>query len=345
MQMYIAKIKEIVYDYHRPLTDESILKWINQFDQNDRIDLLSEVVNILEKTYISEESAERILSEFIDHLLLNFFEQNLENLINNSTFLSCQAIYKSQSILLNKLKILFSKRFDAEISFNDLSKKYLIYIDDNLSSGGTFTKDIKKLVEEISWDLFIQQDKRIIPFFFYLHNWGYNNSKYSLNSQYRGIQNKINFICHYQIENNPRINAYNREPKFNHAYIKDENDLRVHTYLDNLTNRTRNYQMKNIEYAFRPENLPNTESFFTSVAARDRYEKIILNKGLDIIERISSCSDSTRPLGFTSPSHQTLGLGSHVFTWRNTSNTCPIIYWWESNGWSPLLPVQNRGQN
>ena len=75
------------------------------------------------------------------------------------------------------------------------------------------------------------------------------------------------------------------------------------------------------------------------------YEKIILNKGLDIIERISSCSDSTRPLGFTSPSHQTLGLGSHVFTWRNTSNTCPIIYWWESNGWSPLLPVQNRGQN
>ena len=31
MQMYIAKIKEIVYDYHRPLTDESILKWINQF--------------------------------------------------------------------------------------------------------------------------------------------------------------------------------------------------------------------------------------------------------------------------------------------------------------------------
>lgn len=344
MQIYIDRIKEIVHDYHRPLTDESISSWINQFDENDRVFLLEEVINILEKTYISEEFAERILIEFIDHLLENFFQGNIENLFTNVTFLNRQKRYKSQSILLEKLKRLLFDRYHKEITYNDFSMKYLIYIDDNLSSGSTFTRDIRNLICEIDYNLFVQQDKLIIPFFFYLHDWGYSNSKYSLDSLYAGIRSKIHFISYYQIQNNPRINSFNRTPIFNHAYIKDDQNFRVHMYLDNLV-RTRNYSMKNKEFAFRPNNLPVTETFFTSSEARERYEKIILNKGLDIIDRIVTCSDSTRPLGFTPPSHQTLGLGSHVFTWRNTSNTCPIVYWWESNGWHPLLPVQNRGHN
>ena len=174
---------------------------------------------------------------------------------------------------------------------------------------------------------------------------GFNNSKFSLEQRFPStIGNRIHPIYINEIENNPRIHYSNPSPKFNHAYVKDENNPRVHEYLNNLAT-TRTYPMTNRAFAFRPNNLPVTETFFTSSEARDRYEKIILNKGLDIIDRIGSCSAPTRPLGFTPPSHQILGLGSHVFTWRNTSNTCPIVYWWESNGWHPLLPVQNRGQN
>ncbi|MCG3709106.1 phosphoribosyltransferase-like protein [Aliarcobacter butzleri] len=345
MQVYLDKIKEIVYDYHRPLTDESILLWINQFDEDDRIFLLNEVINILERTYISESSSESILNEFIDYLSQSYLQIDIEELFNNITFINYQGSQKSQSILLNKLNDLLYITYRRQISYNDYSKKYLLYIDDNLSSGGTFKKDIIELITNVTPAQFVSEDKQIISFFFFLHTFGFSNSKFSLELEYPGILgNRIHSIYLNEIQNNPRINYYNPSPIFNHAYAKDENNPRVHDYLNNLE-ITRPYTMANRVFAFRPNNLPVTETFFTSAEARDRYERIILNKGLDIIDTIGTCSSSTRPLGFTPPSHQTLGLGSHVFTWRNTSNTCPIVYWWERNGWHPLLPVQNRGQN
>ena len=52
-----------------------------------------------------------------------------------------------------------------------------------------------------------------------------------------------------------------------------------------------------------------------------------------------------RPLGDTVKSHKTLGTGTLFFTWRNISNTCPIVFWWDVFGhnWTPLFSLKNRG--
>lgn len=344
MQEYINKIKEIVCDYHRPLTDESILSWINQFDESDREFLLKEVVNILEKTYLSENKAKLIIKYFIEQSSKTYGFSSERTFLENVTFLKCQDDIKSQTILINILRDFSKISYDVEISINNLEKKYWIYLDDNLSTGGTFEKNIDNILQNYDKEIFINNDKKILNWFFYIHDWGYKNKSFILITKYPYLKGNLLFSYIHLIQNNPKINYYNPSPKFNNAYIKDEGNMRVHNYLNNLA-LNRNYSMTNREHAFRPSNLPKLETFFSSAEARDRYEKIILNKGLDIIDRTNNSSNSTRPLGFTSPSHQTLGLGSHVFTWRNTSNTCPIVYWWEGNGWHPLLPVQNRGQN
>jgi hypothetical protein len=72
----------------------------------------------------------------------------------------------------------------------------------------------------------------------------------------------------------------------------------------------------------------------------------LLKKGIEIINSINNISaEGLRPLGMTNPSYKTLGTGTHFFTWRNISNTCPLVFWWETNGWHPLFPVKNRGSN
>lgn len=157
------------------------------------------------------------------------------------------------------------------------------------------------------------------------------------------IDNKITYHRFNIINNNPRIHSHYNNPAFNCAYCKDTKDVRVIEYLDNLPTMTDYDSMSNKDFAFRPNDRPKVETLFSSKVSRDRYEKIILDKGLDILEKVGDHGKSTRPLGFVNPTYQTLGMGSFVFTWRNISNTCPIVFWWEPNGWKPLFYVANRG--
>ena len=62
---------------------------------------------------------------------------------------------------------------------------------------------------------------------------------------------------------------------------------------------------------------------------RNKFEKIILDKGLELLQKVKKEKPDPRkrPLGDTVKSHKTLGTGTLFFTWRNISNTCPIIFW------------------
>lgn len=117
-------------------------------------------------------------------------------------------------------------------------------------------------------------------------------------------------------------------------------------YLNQLEDKLQYTSMYNSEFAFRKPELPSTENYYSSSENRNRYESIILNKGIELFNQIENLgSHAIRPLGMTLPSNKTLGTGSHAFTWRNISNTCPLVFWWETNGWYPLFPVKNRGKH
>ncbi|KPP98444.1 MAG: hypothetical protein HLUCCA01_10590 [Bacteroidetes bacterium HLUCCA01] len=342
MEELVNRIVEIIGDYRSgseaEIDRDRVISWVEQFDESDREFLLTELIHILPKSYISEKEARETLGGSFEYLRKKYNQESIDEFLQNSKFLSCQGLHKSQTKLLEFLR----EYAEEELNFNfdDCgieSEKYWVYLDDVLASGGTFRREIIEKINDYGTERFVEDDIKIISIFFFLHSWGCANSKYViLKDLGKNIASRIDFHRVFEIENDPRINYFNPNPAFNHAFPMDSSES-WREFLETLD------ADRQAQYAFRPPEKPNKESFYSSAENRNRYEQIVLNKGIEIIERIHNVGAPVRPLGFTSPSYKTLGAGSHAFTWRNISNTCPLVYWWESNGWFPLFSVANRG--
>ena len=72
MEELISNIYTILEDYRADedsslfrITKEHILEWINQFEENSRIQILTELENIFKKRYCSKKSVKKFLSGII----------------------------------------------------------------------------------------------------------------------------------------------------------------------------------------------------------------------------------------------------------------------------------------
>lgn len=139
----------------------------------------------------------------------------------------------------------------------------------------------------------------------------------------------------YVIENHPNFN----NQRYNLAYPLAGQPGDVTGFLSQLHEGAINHENK----ACRPVNKPLTETFFSSSENRNRFESILLAKGIWILSQVTKAYKQHRPLGDVSPSYKTYGTGTIFFTWRNISNTCPLVFWWEGHGWHGLFPLQGRG--
>lgn len=338
------KIVDIIKDYRSDtgvkIDTNHVIKWAAQFDEDAEF-IMEELLHILPTSYLSKDRVKYTLSRMFDRLSTDFKYDNVPDFLLRTKFLDCQGEFKSQSILLDFINQIITEKYDLEIS--DCGKKdcrHWLYIDDVLASGGTFRKNIIDVINAYNAKKFANSSIDIIGIFLILHEWGYKNTQYSV-SQELGIKRNSWLKAYriYEIDNDPRINYYNPSPKFNHVYPINNSDDAVNNYLEGLT------ATKNDTYAFRNSKYPAKEEFYSSAENRNRYEQILLNKGLEIINNIADLrAKGLRPLGMTNPNYRTLGTGSHAFTWRNISNTCPLVFWWEVNDWHPLFPVINRGK-
>jgi len=344
MEKIVDEIVKFISDYRNDqginIDKDHIITWVEQFNKKDRKFLLSELLHILPTSYLSKVDVKDILANLLNRFAENYEKDNVNKFLSKSRFLSCQGKYKSQTVLLKYLSSIVNEKFDTELNYDNPDVKYWIYLDDVIASGGTFQKNIEDKIDDYGAEEIVENDIKIISFFFFLHSWGHANTEYILSKRYgKPLLGNMQFWFHHEIQNDPRINNHNPNPRFNIAYpIKDKIRPHMDEYLEQLS-ADRNY-----ENAYRAPQLPSTENYYSSRNNRIRYENIILDKGIDIYNRIEAPAPPVRPLGFTVPSNKTFGTGSHVFTWRNISNTCPIVYWWEYNDWYPLFPV-NRGGN
>ncbi|MEQ8525565.1 hypothetical protein [Gracilimonas sp.] len=337
----VSKISDYRSDDGIQIDAQHVITWAKQFEDQDQEFLLTELNHILPNSYVAQSDIDEGIESILGYLSSHYGYNSIQEFLRESIFLDCQPNYKSQSIILNKVDDFLKN--DIGIDIDECGKdgvKYWIYFDDVLASGGTFRNNISEKLNDYGVENFINEEIKIVGFFFFLHSWGCGNSKYILNKNIHDqISDRLDIHYSNEIENNPRINNYNKNPSFNHAYPrKDQENEKWNNYLDSLEHAEHNRK-----FAYRANEQPSEEIFFSSPENRIRYEKIVLDKGLEILERADNLAPSIRPLGITTPSYQTFGTGSHAFTWRNISNTCPIIYWWENKGWVPLFPVGNRG--
>ncbi|AMA48760.1 phosphoribosyltransferase-like protein [Flavobacterium covae] len=351
MEEIAREIALITKDYHSDyengfvMSENHIMEWVNQFEIMDREFVLSELLHILNQgTYISRAKAMEILWEFINKATTFFGYQNCEIFLRETHFINSQAEHKSQSVLLLLLNEVLIENIGQSLEIcSTLGIKNYIYLDDVLASGGTFKFAIKNIIQENNiLNALINKDLRVLSFFFCTHSWGVDNARYSLkklfdDENYFLDVSKFPIGGYYKIENNLR--GFN--PKLNLVYPeKSKNEYDV--YLVSLENAT-----LQSDKAYRKATQPSQEVFFSSRENRNRLEKIFLDKGIEIIKKIQdeTTKHKHRPLGKTYPSYKTFGTGTLFFTWRNISNTCPIVFWWDNpaHNWRGLFPLHNRG--
>lgn len=338
----VGKVADYSNSEAHKITTRRVERWVNQFDAADRNFILEELNHLLDDCYISEDYARKFLGSVVIKMSQHFKEQDINTLLDNTLFVRCQAETKSQSALLlildEELRSKYGRTLD---SCGTTSHKYVVYIDDVLATGGTLFKDLNKVLD--NGDYVIGSDQQLAIFYIVTHSWGSNNAKFRINKA-RGLRITGSIYHLRNVENNP--NLYGQ--KHNHVYPMNST-TEAEDFLDDLNdNNTSEWPMTNRKHAYRTTSKPPSESFFTSPANRDRYETIMLEKGLFIINNSESLKPNMRPLGVINPSYSTLGVGTHYFTWRNISNTCPLVFWWGNSSntiWHPLFPQANRGSD
>lgn len=358
MNTIVSKIFDILKDYHsdypdtpHKMSEKHIIDWANQFGDDAEF-ILEELLHFLANVYVSKEKAKSILKGHLEYFMKYYKYSSMDEFIKNVYFIDVQKEEKSQKEILVLVKEILLKDFgiDYDVLVEISSKKHYIYFDDVLATGGTVYNGLLPIIQNEK-DLLINGKRTIALSLFCLHTLGYNNIKWKLSDEI-GIDIKIfenifKIIRNYVIENQLYPNFIAEKQKLNCAYPIEKQNVDIIEYINSLSTGN-SYEFNSNVPTFRPEDLPLEESFFTSKENRVKFEEIILRKGLELIKKVKKedPDPSKRPLGHTVKSHKTLGLGTLFFTWRNISNTCPVVFWWDvpTHDWLPLFPLKNRGK-
>lgn len=338
------QLAQIVHDYQQEngiqIKPDDVVARANQFGLNGSF-VLGEVIYVLNQTYFSKKACRSMLKTRLEQLQIDLHYSNMYDFIKESFFFDVQKEWKSQKAVLELVFEILKDDYSINYSEYQLFvKKNFIYFDDLLASGGTIRKDLLVWLLEIQDEKpnflrVIDQEYKLIVSLFGKHVFGAGLCKWQImmNTDKR-IDRHLRFYCDVEIQDHPRFpnQMYN-------CMMPLESELSA-LAIDYLANLDANGQPTR---AFRPVNSPVKEIFFSSGDARNRLEKIFIEQGMELFERVQNLGANQRPLGMTPPSHRTLGMGTLFFTWRNIPNNAPIVFWWDNNSWKPLFPLKNRG--
>lgn len=350
MQKLADNILAIIKDYQNDsgvqLTSKNVMDWANQFDEGDREFILQEMLNLLNQgIYLSKANVKNLLKDRIKEFQEYYKYASVDAFLEETVFLDLQKDGKSQKAILLLLDEILQKHYDTKLSnCGRKIQKNFIYLDDGINTGNTVFKQLSAwLKEEPNGSTRLTQvnskNIRLIVSVFYYHTWSWKNTLWRWKMELKSdeIMNRIDWFFDHEIQNHPGL----PNQKFNLAYPTQGQPSKVKAFLQSLHDGAKNHEDK----ALRPANKPVKELFFSNSENRNRFESILLDKGIAILSKVEKVYYQHRPLGDGLPSYKTFGTGTIFFTWRNVSNTCPLVFWWKGHEWKGLFPVINRGIN
>lgn len=355
MQEIAKQIFEIINDYQSDyverkfdITEEHIIAWANQFEEDAEF-VLKELLHFLPEIYISKEKARNLLRTRLLEFQNFYGYRSMLEMIMNTHFFNVQKEYKSQTEILTLVDEILQTEFMVNYKdYLNSPKTNYIYFDDVLATGGTVYRDLAIWLEAKedgiteNYKSVLKKNKTLAVSLFCHHSFGYSNMEWRLMKQFDDkIKNVLLVGTDYIVQNHIKTKWIAENQRLNCVYPIEEQEKTTLEYLVNLEAQNDGVP------AFRPSNLPKKETFFSSPENRVKLEKIFLEKGIELLNKIrkENPDKRKRPLGDTVRSHKTFGTGTLFFTWRNISNTCPLVFWWDVTGhdWLPLFCLKNRG--
>lgn len=348
MEKLADNILEIIGDYQNDfgvrLSRQNIIDWANQFGESDCAFVLQEFLHLLSQDiYVSKEGARELLKKSLVGISSKLNYPTVPAFLSETVFLNLQPAPKSQGELLVLLDEVLQRDYGVNLAAcGNTAQKNFVYYDDLLATGGTISKIIGNWLASDhttgvpNFTLVNSGAIRFVVCVFGCHSWGLDTCRWLWKYRLKNdeIMKSVKVFYHYLIEN--QVGKPSEKLNLIYPAIEQQPDF-VKEYLGSI--EATRHESK----AFRRRVQPQTESFFSNSENRIRFENILLNKGIEILNQVNQQTSANRPLGATFPSYKTFGTGTLYFTWRNISNTCPLVFWWEGHGWHGLFPLRNRG--
>jgi hypothetical protein len=342
METLIQEIYQILKDYRAEegkkwvmITPDRIKKWIFQFEETDRIFLLTELKNLFQKRYCSKNKAMSFLKSVINKFSEDLGYSNKTDFLENAHFLDLQADGKSQKKMLELLAIVLKDDFNFDIvNLGNKSKKHYIYIDDVLCTGNTFYQNLKAWLDTEENGVKILQRLK--------------NNEISLNTAYLFIVLKNYNKKLGQFYHNVDKNFRNMQTTYAMHWLDKEilqpialnQPDNVAMYKAKVIQQADEYADSKYTYQpdfYRTADISTAEDFYSSHDNRIRLENILLNKGVEILNKAAVKKGNVRPLGYSLPAYKDFGFGALLFTWRNVPNNTPLVFWYSGGVFSPLF--------
>lgn len=295
---------------------QHIETWLNQF-AHDEQDLIAEVVaKLLEERFITREEEEKWVEDLF----------NDENICANGfvlTPLDIQRDGHSQERLVKYYQDYVTKKY-FKYAPNDV-----IYLDDVSFSGGRIIQDFANWLP-----------KQRQSYHIHIALIGYHTNIWQTKKKLQKLLNKYNNM--YQISHKLTFLAVHNFELENKLCHKNKSDVLW---------PMKGFFQKNPEYSnFEDTKFQYRDGFddevyeiFTDSIQRTKFENICLKYGFTIINKCTTRSETTQPLGH---SLWVYGFGGLVFSYANCPNNTPLIFWWGSTKsdepmhqqWYPLMP-------
>ena len=356
MEKLIAEVFEQIKDYRADeimptvkMTKDRIKRWINQFEENDRMFILTELKNIFNKRYYSKESIKKFLKSVVDKLTIDLNYTSTQEFLKRAIFLDLQPIGKSQKIMLKLLSEIFYESYNFNINdCGTIQKKYFVYLDDILCTGNTLIQDIREWCTGVycngkkNLDAIKDKSSELIFGYVFIHEKNYQKKKAEMRHKIDdALSSNYKMYRLIEIENNEG----NFSSSLDFILPLETDDHEVIEYKKKIISQvdeyTKRYNKTSPEEFYRIAARPEKEVLFTSPENRNRFESLMLKKGIYILNHSSTRKNNMRALGFSLPSQKNFGFGTLCFTWRNIANNTPLVFWYGGGGFFPLF-VKNQ---
>jgi len=311
MEDLAQKISSLILDYGNGqfgrLDADHVIRWVMQFEEDDRLVVLQETNRILKNNYITRAS----FQDYIATLVASekFAGGNLHSFWSTVSLLNIQQKGNSQSELVGLLSQQVGDNFGLPPSINSNSSSF-IYIDDFLFSGSRLVNDMRAWIEASS-----PQKCHVDVVFM---GW-YQSGIWYAQKALKGIAEKCKKDITFKYWTKDGFKLENRlfRKDFSHVFWPDNTILEHQGAREYISGFKR-------EISLRSPNNEKNQIF--SRSRRSQYENAMVKAGLQILSFCDNPSPVMKPLGFNP--FEGFGFGSTVFSFRNCPNNNPLAFWW-----------------
>lgn len=308
-------------------TVEHVERWVEQFDPEVQLPILSEMDFVFKKTYYSKQMVQEHLCGLIDLDFISSTEKTSPTEYwRKAHVLDIQQRGSSQTDIKALFGDLLKKKLNLNVEECGLPGGDYIYLDDFLFSGHRIKEDILDWIEKEDRD---GATVRIIVM-----------ASHSAGELYcdKGLNNMV--------EKNITIKLWRRVCFENTTKHLDNSEVLWPTSLPEIP-EFQDYISGDVEFKKRKRGGYLEHATFSSGAMRRILEDEMLFWGWHIYNNWQQRTDQfMRPLGRHMSRH--VGFGSMLATYRNCPNTVPLAIWWgnpEKCKWYPLLPRKPNKQD